>query len=76
VEGNTIQLNLPVCVPDFTLRLTGVDIRGISVDGKPLAQSSTRSAFKSGTFFTEGYTTFAAFDPTERQMNVEIHKAA
>ena len=34
VEDNTIRLDLPVCVPDFTLRLTGADVRGVSVDGK------------------------------------------
>ena len=61
-----------MCVPDFTLRLTDVDVRGISVDGKPLTQASTRASFKSGTFFKEGNDTFVAFDPKERRTTVEV----
>lgn len=72
VEDHTVQLDLPVRVPDFTLRLTGVAPRGVSVDEKPLTQAATRAAFKSGTFFTEGNVTFAAFDPTERRITVEF----
>jgi len=73
LDGHTIHLDLPVRVPDFTLRLTDVDVRGVTVDGKPLAQASTRASFKSGTFFTEGNTTFVAFDPKERQTIVKVH---
>jgi len=72
LEGHTIQLDLPVRVPDFTLHLTDVDVRGVMVDGKPLVQASNRATFKSGTFFTEGKITFVAFDPTERQTTVEV----
>jgi len=72
VERYTIHLDLPVRVSDFTLRLTDVGVRRVSVDDKPLVQASTRAAFKSGTFFTEGNDTFVAFDPTERQITVEI----
>ena len=28
-EDNTIRLDLPVIVPDLTLRLTGVDVHGV-----------------------------------------------
>jgi len=73
MEEHTIHLDLPVRVPDFTLRLTNVDVRGVSVDGKPLARASARADFKSGTFFTEGDATFVAFDPTERQTAIEVH---
>lgn len=66
VDGFTIRLDLPVRVPEFTLRLAGVDARGISVDGKPLARVCTRGAFKSGTFYEEGACTLVAFDPSER----------
>jgi len=72
MQGHTIYLDLPVRVPDFTLRLTDVGVRGVSVDGKPLVQTSSRAAFKSGTFFTEGNATFVAFDPTERQTTIEV----
>ena len=72
VEGNTIRLDLPVCVPDFTLRLTGVDVRAISVDGKDLTRAGSRTAFKSNTFFTENNATFVAFNPTHRQPVIEV----
>ena len=72
VENHTISLDLPVCVPDFTLRLTDVDVKGISVDKKPLSRTNIRTGFKSGTFFTENNITFAAFDPTDRQTTVEV----
>lgn len=72
LDGHTIHLDLPVRVPDFTLRLTDVDVREVIVDGKPLAQAFTRASFKSGTFFMEGNATFVAFDPKERQTIVEV----
>ncbi len=72
MEDNNIQLDLPVCVPDFTLRLTGVDVRGISVDGKDLTQAGSRTTFKSNTFFTENNATFVAFNPTHRQSIIEV----
>ena len=73
LEEHAIQLDLPVRVPDFTLRLTDVDVRGISVEGKPLTQASTRASFKSGTFFKEGNDIFVAFDSKERRTTVEVH---
>ncbi len=72
VEDNTIRLDLPVCVPDFTLRLTGVDVRSVSVDGTDLTRAGSRAAFKSNTFFTENNTTFVAFNPTHRQPVIEV----
>ena len=72
VEGNTIQLDLPVRVPDFTLRLTGVDVRGVVVDGIDLTRAGSRIAFKSNTFFTENNTTFVAFNPTHRQPVIAV----
>ncbi len=72
VHGQTIHLDLPVRVPELTLRLKDVDVRGVKVDGSPLREASTRAAFTNGTFFTEGGITFAAFDPTERKTVVEV----
>ena len=72
VEENNIRLDLPVCVPDLTLRLTGVNVRGVSADGADLTRARNRSAFKSNTFFAENNTTFVAFNPTHRQPVVEI----
>ena len=73
VEGHTIHLDLPVQVPDFTLRLSEVEVRGVSVDGVPLKEVHTRSEFKSGTFFKEGRTTLLAFDPSQRKTTVQVH---
>jgi hypothetical protein len=73
VEGDTIRLDLPVLVPDFTLRLTDVEVRGVSVDSKPLTQVFARSSFKSGTFFREGDITLLAFDPKQRRTTVQVH---
>ena len=72
VEGNTIRLDLPVRVPDLTLRLTGADVRGVSADGKDLTRAGSRAAFKSNTFFTENNVTFVAFNPTHRQSVIEV----
>ena len=72
VEDKEIRLDLPVCVPDFTLRLTGVDVRGVSVDGVDLTRAGSRAAFKSNTFFAENNVTFVAFNPTHRQPVIEI----
>lgn len=73
VEGYKIHLDLPVRVPDFTLRLADVKVRGVSVDNQSLAQASTRSDFKSGTFYTEGNVTFIAFDPLKRLTVLEVN---
>ncbi len=72
VEESTIRLDLPVCVPDLTLRLTGVDVRGVSADGIDLTRAGSRTAFKSNTFFTENNATFVAFNPTHRQPAIEV----
>ena len=72
VEENNIRLDLPVCVPDLTLRLTGVDVRGVSADGIDLTRAGSRTAFKSNTFFTENNATFVAFNPTHRQPAIEV----
>ena len=72
LEGNTIQLDLPVRVPDLTLRLTGVEVRGVSVDGVGLTRAGRRAVFKSNTFFAENNTTFVAFNPTHRQPVVKV----
>ena len=72
VENNSIRLDLPVCVPDLTLRLTGVNVRGVSADGADLTRARNRSAFKSNTFFAENNTTLVAFNPTHRQPVIEV----
>ena len=73
VVGNTIKLDLPVLVPELTLRLRDVEARGISVDNTPLAHVSDRAAFENGTFMTEGDGALVAFKPAKRQTIVNIH---
>ncbi len=72
VEGHKIHLDLPVRVPDLTLRLTDVHVQGVSVDEKPLTRALTRAAFRGDAFYREGDVTFAAFDPVGRRTTVEI----
>ena len=72
MEDNTIQLDLPVRVPDLTLRLTSVDVRGVVVDGTEITRARNRASFKSNTFFTENNVTFVAFNPTHRQPVIEV----
>ncbi len=72
IEDKTINLDLPVRVPDFTLRIKGADVKSVSVNGIPLACASTRSSFKSKTFLKEGDITFIAFDPSERHNSIKI----
>lgn len=72
VDGQTIHLDLPLRVADFTLRLRVEGVQGILVDGKPLTQAANRVTFKSGTFFTEGQTTLVAFDPVKRRTRLQI----
>ncbi len=71
-EGHTIRLDLPVRVPELTLRLTDVTPRGISVDGEPLIRVTARSDFETRTFLVDGDVTLAAFDPMEREAKVEV----
>ncbi|MFQ5809678.1 MAG: hypothetical protein ACE5JM_08690 [Armatimonadota bacterium] len=72
VNGAAIELDLPVRVPELTLRLTGATARGVSANGKPLERADSRAAFRSGTFFTEGDATLAAFDATQRRTTVSV----
>lgn len=72
VDGQTVTLDLPVQVPEFTLRLKDVVVTGVTVDGKPLVQAQSRAAFEDGMFYREGDVTFVAFSPTERKTTVEV----
>ena len=72
VEGDIIHLDLPVRVPDLTLRLKGANVQGISIDNVPLKCVSSKEAFKSGTFLTDDDTTIFAFDPKERNVVIKL----
>ncbi|MCZ6631845.1 MAG: hypothetical protein O7G87_00440 [bacterium] len=72
VDGQRVTLDLPVQVPEFTLRLKDVVVTGVTVDGKPLVQAQSRAAFEDGMFYREGDVTLVAFSPTERKTTVEV----
>jgi len=72
VEDTTIAFDLPVQVPELTLRFADVEVAGIAVDGEPLAKAGTRADFRSGTFWVEDGVTWAAFDPQAAQVSVEV----
>ena len=74
VADDTIHLDLPVCVPDFTLRLNESRIGSVSVDGKPISRASTRTAFGSNTFWEGNGVTLIAFDPTDRQVEIQVRR--
>jgi hypothetical protein len=72
VSGHTVALDLPVCVPEFTLRITEAEVKGVSVDGRPLKEARTRAAFATEMFLRENGVTLAAFDPAQRSTVVEV----
>ena len=72
VTESTIELDLPVLVPELTLRITGLHVCGVSVDGLALGRATSRADFASGTFYIEGDATLLAFDPTRRRTLVRV----
>ena len=72
VTDGVIELDLPVRVPELTLRLEGEGIRAISVEGKELERVSNRADFCSGRYWQEADVAWAAFDPGERRVRVEV----
>ena len=72
VEEQIITLDLPVQVPEFTLRLREVAVTGAKINGKPLTPAPTKSAFRDGTFYRDGDITLLAFTPEDRNVRVEI----
>jgi hypothetical protein len=74
VEGDTIRLELPLQVPELTLRLHGLAAAGIEVDGRPLARASSRAAFRDGTYLVEGEMTLAAFAPTAATTTLRLRR--
>lgn len=73
VNETGILLDLPVIVPEVTLRINVADVRGVSVDGAPLKRVTTRRAFASGTFYREGDATLIALNPGGRTCHIAVH---
>ncbi len=72
IDGYNIKLDLPIRVPDFTLSIKDVDVKGVSVNGVPLSHATSRANFKSKTYYKEKNITFIAFDPIERHNSIKI----
>jgi hypothetical protein len=72
VTDHTILLDLPVQVPELTLRIRDAEVKGVTVDGRPLTEAGSRRAFRTEMFYREGGVTLVAFDPAQRSTTVEI----
>lgn len=71
-EGPTVHLELPVLAPELTLRIQERAVRGVMIDGKPLQRVERRVDFRSNTFLPGEAETLIAFDPTRRNMTVDV----
>jgi hypothetical protein len=78
VSGDTIGLDLPRSAPELTLRLRGIQARGVTLERQPLREAGSRAAFQSGAFYREGTDTLVAFDPPagRRSLTLTIQGAA
>lgn len=72
VEGNSIILDLPLRVPDLTLRITGQDVRGVRIQGHSLRKVATRSELTSDTYLIQQNATLIAFSPRKRRVEVTV----
>jgi hypothetical protein len=76
VEGGyTLTLDLPVRVPDFTLRLSGpaaARIREIRCDGAALREALARAGFQSGTYLRLEDEVLVALDPSARRTQISL----
>jgi len=72
VEGDTIRLDLPVTVPEFTLEVVGTSVHGVTVNDVPLMSVRTRAAFRSGTYLPTADGALVAFDATTRENTIRI----
>jgi len=71
VEGNAIRLDLPVRVPELTVRITGVQVEGVVVDGAPLVRSSRRR-LQPGAWAARAQTVLAAFNPVRPVTRIDL----
>ncbi len=72
IDGDALLLDLPVTVPELTLRLPDTRARSIHVDGVPLVEASGRQSFGSGSFWIDGKDTLLAFDPHPASRSVRV----
>jgi hypothetical protein len=67
-----VELDLPVLVPEMTLRLSAAPVQAVSVDGSPLQRVEKRSAFETGTYLVDGEEVLIAFDPAQRRCRIKV----
>lgn len=72
VAGDAVMLDLPVRVPELTLRLHDIVPRAVRAGGVPLRRVEQRAQFASGTWLVEGRSTLVAFDPQGRREQLAI----
>jgi len=66
VEGTRVHLDLPLRVPDLTLRVAGMAAAGVTVDERPLRRAATRATFGADSYWVDGGDTLLAFTPGQR----------
>jgi len=62
---------LPVRVPELTVRITGVQVEGVVVDGAPLVRSSRRR-LQPGAWAARAQTVLAAFNPVRPVTRIDL----
>ena len=72
VAGGRITLDLPVLVPELTLRISGAPVAAVSVDGVPLRRAGDRAGFEDGTFLPDEGGALVAFTPAQRRVEVAV----
>jgi hypothetical protein len=73
VEGTTITLDLPVRVAEMTLRLRGVQARGVEVGPVALREVGRRRDFEAGTYLREGDGLLVAFDARQAGEQLQVY---
>ena len=75
-EGSIdVTLDLPVRVPELTLRVRGPwagALRAVTVDGVPLARVATKAELRSGSYLVREDDALIAFDPLRAQPSVRL----
>jgi hypothetical protein len=71
-EDDTVRVDLPLRVPEFTVRLHGAAAQSVTVNGLPLTRATDRRAFADGTYLVTGEGTLVAFTPTERRSVLHV----
>jgi len=72
VADGSIELDLPLLVPDLTLILRGIHPAGIRVDDMPLKKVTRRRDFASGSYYEDGDRLLVAFTPGQRRTVIEL----